>query len=155
MEKERVLGMYFIDRSKLERHLLYMDGLLQQVEHLPLSSWQEKMALERTTQMIIESIIDVGNMMIDGFIMRDPGGYEDIIDILVDEKVLEEKDSDSFKAVLHLRKQLVRDYLNINHDELKRVLKENWTALEKFTEQVRTYLNNELGVYTAFKPEDK
>lgn len=26
--------------------------------------------------------------MIDGFIMRDPGSYEDIIDILVDERVI-------------------------------------------------------------------
>ena len=26
--------------------------------------------------------------MIDGFIMRDPGGYEDIIDIMEDEKVI-------------------------------------------------------------------
>ncbi|GAA3319942.1 hypothetical protein GCM10020331_028930 [Ectobacillus funiculus] len=30
--------------------------------------------------------LDVGNAIIDGFIMRDPGSYEDIIDILVDEK---------------------------------------------------------------------
>ena len=37
---------------------------------------------------VIESIIDVGNTMIDGFIMRDPGGYEDIIDIMEDEKVI-------------------------------------------------------------------
>ena len=35
----------------------------------------------------MESMMDVGNLMIDGFIMRDPGSYEDIIDILVDEKL--------------------------------------------------------------------
>lgn len=29
--------------------------------------------------------------MIDGFIMRDPGSYDDIMDILVDEKVVTEK----------------------------------------------------------------
>ena len=33
-------------------------------------------------------MMDVGNLMIDGFIMRDPGSYEDIIDILIDEKVI-------------------------------------------------------------------
>ena len=51
----------------------------------------EKLALERVNYLLIESIIDVGNSMIDGFIMRDPGSYEDIIDILVDEKVMERR----------------------------------------------------------------
>ncbi|WP_102028530.1 DUF86 domain-containing protein [Salirhabdus sp. Marseille-P4669] len=145
--------MYFVDRNKIERHLLYMEGILQQFEQEEFTTWQEKMALERITQMIIESMIDVGNLMIDGFIMRDPGSYEDIIDILVDEKVLPEEESNQYKEVFQLRVVLVRDYLNISHDNLIHVLKNNFTSLEKFSERVRDYLNNELGVYTAFKPE--
>lgn len=35
--------------------------------------------------------------MIDGFIMRDPGSYDDIMDILVDEKVVTEKEGDELK----------------------------------------------------------
>ena len=40
-------------------------------------------------------------------LMRDPGSYEDIIDILVDEKVMEESDGLSLKALILLRKPLV------------------------------------------------
>ena len=32
--------------------------------------------------MLIESSVDIGNMIIDGFILRDPGNYKDVIDIL-------------------------------------------------------------------------
>ena len=38
--------------------------------------------------------------MIDGFIMRDPGSYEDIIDILMDERVISEEDGQGMKEVI-------------------------------------------------------
>ena len=44
--------------------------------------------------------------MIDGFIMRDPGSYDDIFDILEDEKVITEEMCGSFKNVIQLRKNL-------------------------------------------------
>jgi uncharacterized protein YutE (UPF0331/DUF86 family) len=147
--------MYFIDRNKLEQHLLYMDGLLQHFEQNSFTSFQDKLALERLTQMVIESIIDVGNMMIDGFIMRDPGSYEDIIDILVDEKVLPKDEMDQYKEVISLRKKLVREYLNISHEELLDVFKRNQNSLQNFSSRIRTYLNNELGVITAFKNNEE
>ncbi len=59
-------------------------------------------ALERIAHVIIESIIDVGNSMIDGFIMRDPGSYEDIIDIMEDEKVITAEMADPLKHVIEL-----------------------------------------------------
>ena len=58
----------------------------------------ESLALARLAHVIVESMIDVGNTMIDGFIMRDPGGYEDIIDIMEDEKVITAEMSDPLKT---------------------------------------------------------
>ena len=82
--------MYFVDREKIERTLQYLEKQIhlfrvQQEWTTPI----EKAALERVSQMMIESVLDVGNSMIDGFIMRDPGSYEDIIDILSDDTVKE------------------------------------------------------------------
>ena len=34
------------------------------------------MLFERIGQMLIESSVDIGNMIIDGFILRDPGNYK-------------------------------------------------------------------------------
>ena len=80
--------MYFVDRKKLEATLHYMDKLIHILELDRPNSIKEKLCLERAVHVFIESTLDVGNMMIDGFIMRDPGSYHDIIDILLDEKVL-------------------------------------------------------------------
>ena len=41
--------------------------------------------------------------MIDGFIMRDPGSYDDIIDILEDEKVIQSEQAIPLKAFISLR----------------------------------------------------
>ena len=114
----------------------------------------EQAALERIAQTVVESIIDVGNAMIDGFIMRDPGSYEDIIDIMDDENVILPEQSAPLKDVVGLRKTLVRDYASISHDELMAVLIANKKELADFPNRVRAYLENELGPVSAFLPEE-
>ncbi|GIO28633.1 type VII toxin-antitoxin system HepT family RNase toxin [Ornithinibacillus bavariensis] len=145
--------MYFVERKKVEATLQFIERLLTEHKTITVESYQEKLALERLTQLLIEAIIDVGNMMIDGFIMRDPGSYEDIIDILVDERVIPASDSNAYKAVIELRKMLVKDYLHIDYDKLNRVITENYSVLLQFTSRVREYLHNELGVANAFTKE--
>lgn len=145
--------MYFIDRSKIEQTLIYMEKILQELGKSAYTSTLEKLSLERMAHMLIESTVDVGNMMIDGFIMRDPGSYEDIIDILVDEKVIPPADEDHYKSVIRLRSSLVKDYLTIDHEKLKVTMLNNKAILEKFSTHVRKYLDNELGVAHAFSNE--
>ncbi len=147
--------MYFVNRNKLIQTLDYIDGLLDTLEKQPFETKIENLGLERLAHMLIEAIIDVGNMMIDGFIMRDPGSYEDIIDILVDEKVIPQQDEDEYKAVIRLRDQLVRGYLNIDHKHIHEVLTKHQTKLNNFSSHVHTYLNNELGVVNAFANDAK
>ncbi|WP_044338151.1 DUF86 domain-containing protein [Rossellomorea aquimaris] len=144
--------MYFVDREKIEVTLLYMSEQLNIVRsNEKWSSILEKLALERMAHTIIESVLDVGNSMIDGFIMRDPGSYEDIIDILLDEKVIDDKMSGDLKLLVGQRKVLVQEYTAVNHDQLHKVLNEVFFSLEKFPQQVRSYLENELGPVSAFK----
>src|SRR5690625_2721140 len=102
--------MYFVDRSKIEEILLYIEEVLQEIKGKSFVSFLDKLALERSVHVLIESILDVGNMMIDGFIMRDPGSYEDIIDILMDEKVLPSDEEKAYKHFIQLRKKLVSEY---------------------------------------------
>lgn len=145
--------MYFVDRSKIEQTLLYMEEILREVGRHAFESFLEKLALERMVHVFIESTLDTGNMMIDGFIMRDPGGYEDIIDILIDEKVLPQEDEDCYKTVIRLRKTVVNEYATIDHKVLKETFIRNKKTLEQFSSHIRTYLDNELGVANAFSNE--
>ena len=125
--------MYFVDREKIEQILQYIDELLDEFDQHSFNSSLEKLGLERIVHMFIESTLDVGNMMIDGFIMRDPGSYEDIIDILVDEKVIPISDQENFKAVIKLRNVVVRDYVEIDHQLLLETMTQNKTKLEQFS----------------------
>ncbi|MBO8156759.1 MAG: DUF86 domain-containing protein [Bacillaceae bacterium] len=147
--------MYFVDRNKIEQTLKYLEGLLDIFEKQEYSSHFEKLGLERISQMAVESIIDVGNMMIDGFIMRDPGSYEDIVDILVDENVLPEEESEGYKAVINIRKMLVHQYLEVDHDHIVNVLKKYMKSLKEFSPRIRRYLNEELGPVSAFASDQK
>lgn len=145
--------MYFVDREQIEAKLNFLEKQIDRFNQQV--SWEkeiEKSALERISHLFIETIIDVGNSIIDGFIMRDPGSYEDIIDILLDEKVVNEEQAKELKKVIFLRKKLVQDYLEINHEELVTVISENKNGLVSFPAQVRNYIENELGPVSAFKP---
>jgi len=145
--------MYFIDRSKIDKTLVYIDTLLHEFEQCSFDTPLAQLGLERITHMLIESILDVGNMMIDGFIMRDPGSYEDIIDILVDEKVIPEEFDTGYKAVIELRNAVVRDYLDLDHASLEETIAMHKEILDEFSHCVKQYLDQELGVAHAFSNE--
>ncbi len=148
--------MYFVDREKIEQTLIYMETIQAHVKTIQQpKDITEQIALERIVYVIIESIIDVGNSMIDGFIMRDPGGYEDIIDILEDEKVINAEHAQSLKKLVIQRKQLVQEYTTVDHQALSDVLINNELALMQFPKDVRRYLEEELGPVSAFLPNDK
>ncbi|MEK4875806.1 DUF86 domain-containing protein [Bacillus sp. FSL W8-0102] len=144
--------MYFVDRNKVEDRLTYLEVRLSLLE--TQTDWKtgiEKAALERVAHSIIEAVIDTGNDIIDGFIMRDPGSYDDIVDILLDEKVITEELAASLKEIISLRKMLVQEYTTIDHQKVDQVFKKNLELLKQFPIKVRSYLNNELGPVSAFK----
>ena len=148
--------MYFIDRNNITATLTYMNSIVNVIDKtskFPIGEVEE-LALERIAQNIIESIIDVGNSMIDGFIMRDPGSYDDIIDILLDEKVITADMESSLKEVLSLRKMLVREFMNVDHQLVAQILLKNINTLNEFPKKIDLYLTNELGPVSAFIPEN-
>ncbi|MBD1223394.1 DUF86 domain-containing protein [Virgibacillus halodenitrificans] len=147
--------MYFVDRSRIEEILNYMDSILNEVKNSKPNSYLENLGFERAVQVLIESILDVGNMMIDGFIMRDPGSYDDIIDILIDEKVLPAEEENNYKMFIRLRKKLVNEYTNSNQEALNSVFHDNRAVLDQFSKHIREYLDNELNVANAFSNEKR
>jgi uncharacterized protein YutE (UPF0331/DUF86 family) len=144
--------MYFVDREKIEEILLYLEKLVDLFsKQTEWSTPIQKAALERIFQMMLEAVLDVGNSMIDGFIMRDPGSYEDIIDILMDEKVVSAETGNSLKKLISYRKMLVQMYTKINHPELQTEFAANIENFTVFAKNVREYLENELGPVSAFR----
>jgi uncharacterized protein YutE (UPF0331/DUF86 family) len=149
--------MYFVDRNKITLNLQHINELIAVLENHTgwLDSTVNKLALQRIGHNLMESMMDVGNLMIDGFIMRDPGSYEDIIDILVDEKVITQEMDAPLKAVVGLRKMLVREFIQVKDQEVLDVLTSSLPAIKEFPAKIQDYLTNELGPVSAFLPEDK
>ncbi|MGE6629958.1 DUF86 domain-containing protein [Bacillus sp. NPDC077027] len=144
--------MYFVDRNKVEETLRFYEAQYKLLsDHQSWTSPLEKKALERIAHLLVECILDTGNDMIDGFIMRDPGSYDDIMDILVDEKVVSAEEGDQLKKLVACRKTLVQQYQDVSHGDLLQVFRMVEGALQSFPKRVRTYLEQELGPVSAFK----
>ncbi|MGD6842767.1 DUF86 domain-containing protein [Bacillus infantis] len=144
--------MYFVDREKIEEILVFFEKQTALFEGK--DNWDseiERAALERVSHLLIEAILDVGNSMIDGFIMRDPGSYEDIVDILEDEKVISSEMAGSYKAIIQYRKELVQNYTSISHAKLQKAFADHLEDIKRFAPAVRSYILNELGPVSAFK----
>ena len=146
--------MYFVDREAIEDKLHYLAKQIELFESKGSfdSSEYDQLILERLTQTMVDTVLDVGNAMIDGFIMRDPGSYEDIIDILVDEQVISTDMEKPFKAMLPFRKMIVQSYTQTKHEEVEAAVRENLAAFKVYPAKITAYLEKELGVVTAFKP---
>src|SRR5699024_9515000 len=145
--------MYFVNQKQIEETLEYMDKLLKELDKYNFDSLIEKLALQRLTHLVIEAIIDVANMMIDGYIMRDQGSYEDIINILVDERVLPESEINQYKEISSRRKMLVKEYLQVDDTHLIDLVMRNKEILNNFSTHIRTYLREETDVAHAFSNE--
>lgn len=137
--------LYNVNTKRIEEQLAYLDRCLIICEQLQNKKWGEfeEFALSRSLHIAVECMIDVGSVMIDGFIMRDPGGYEDIIDILEDEQVITADLASIIRHWVKLRERLVRYYTEVNPEELIEAAKDVW-KVRSFIESIRQYLEKEL-----------
>lgn len=152
--------MYFVDLKLLHQRLTYMEQLVNYLldeKHMPVNPGDDggsltiPLAYERALHLAIEIILDVGHQMIDGFMMRDPGSYEDVLDILVDEEVLTDQEGEQLKRLIAHRKQLVQHYIQVEHEKIQSGVEEAQEALQRFPERVKDYLTHQLGPVHAFK----
>jgi uncharacterized protein YutE (UPF0331/DUF86 family) len=111
----------------------------------------EKFALMRSFHIGVECVIDIGNTLIDGFIMRDPGGYSDIIDILEDEQVISTILANELKDFVKLREQLVRKYDEVEEKQLQPFI-EKASVFQTFIEQVTLFLEKEKANGNVYVP---
>jgi uncharacterized protein YutE (UPF0331/DUF86 family) len=148
--------MYFVDLKVLHQRLAYMEQLIRfllETKNKP-ETFSDQLAFERALHVMIEIILDVGHQMIDGFMMRDPGSFEDVLAILVDEQVLSSREGESLKGMISYRKSLVQHYVDVDHHALWTGLAESKEALQHFPQRIRDYLHNQMGPVHAFKQGD-
>jgi uncharacterized protein YutE (UPF0331/DUF86 family) len=139
--------MYDVNTVSIRSRLACLPEIAQALS-ISTVSWTgsliEGLAQERALHLAAEIVTDVGHSLIDGFIMRDASSYEDIIDIIAEEKVITETVATSLRQVVLLRKSLVQDYDRWPRQELHPLAAELPRVLLGFFDQVEAYLRKEL-----------
>lgn len=138
--------MYFVNKDQLNAKLKYIQQLTEQYEE----NKHNHFAFERIAQMLIESSVDIGNMIIDGFILRDPGNYKDVIDILALEKVISKDTQNQINKTVDVRKQFVHYYDELDTAELVPLFDESVSYYQTYVDEVIQFLKSEDVPVTAF-----
>jgi uncharacterized protein YutE (UPF0331/DUF86 family) len=152
---EGAINMYNVNTLQIDHRLTYLSTVVEVFRLVNARNSEigsntnilDKFALERAIHVAAESITDIGNYLIDGFVMRDAASYEDIVDILFGEQVFPKEVYDVIYPAVQLRKPLVQSYSQINQDELNRVSQQLPDGIVRFVACIKSYLSSELGTY--------
>ena len=143
--------MYDVNTQRIDQVLNHMQGsigLLQKLNErgaeAVLADEVAVAAMERALHLAIEAVIDVGNLLIDGFIMRDPGSYADIVEILRDEQVIDEEQAQQLTKATEFRRHLVIEYTSVPVSDMFHLVAEVLDSFRQFEPAVRAYLEKEL-----------
>ncbi|MNH76025.1 hypothetical protein D3C87_915250 [compost metagenome] len=141
--------MYYVNREQIERRLNMIPQIIEVLNQAEAKTNQDlellyAFAEERALHLGIEVVTDVGSYLIDGFIMRDASSYEDIIDIMLDEKVVDGELAALLTELVRLRRPLVQEYFDWRKDGLSELVTGLSDALTSFALKVRDYLDHEL-----------
>lgn len=141
--------MYYVNREQIERRLNVIPQIIEVLNQAEAKMNQNMELLyafaeERALHLGIEVVTDVGSYLIDGFIMRDASSYEDIIDIMLDEKVVDGELAALLTELVRLRRPLVQEYFDWRKDGLSELVASLPDALTSFAAKVREYLDREL-----------
>ncbi|CAM3397875.1 MULTISPECIES: DUF86 domain-containing protein [Paenibacillus] len=139
--------MYYVNQEQIERRLEAIPEIAEGLRKAA-QSWDGGLVLgmmqERALHLAIEVVTDVGSYLIDGFIMRDASSYEDIMDIVHEEKVFPQDVHAVLLELVRLRKPLVQEYYDWDRHSLHPLTAKLPDTLERFAAHVREYLKNEL-----------
>ncbi|SDC19065.1 Uncharacterized conserved protein YutE, UPF0331/DUF86 family [Paenibacillus sp. UNCCL117] len=144
--------MYYVDQEQIDLRLSFIPTLLQACRELQEESETLEfgdgsllfhLAQERTLVLAIETVTDVGSLLIDAFMMRDASSYEDIVDILIGENVIGEEVARVLTELVQMRRFLTQDYTEISRTGLHPLIRSLPEALGRFAADVPVFISKE------------
>lgn len=137
--------VYYLNHPEIESKqsfLRWLAGAARQAHEASAASWDlmQALAQERILHLAIEAVTDLGNLLIDGFMMRDPSSYEDIIDVLKTENVVDAATADSLIELVRCRKALLQDYVRLDRETVHPLLAGLPDLLASFADQTAEYV---------------
>ncbi|BCJ86422.1 type VII toxin-antitoxin system HepT family RNase toxin [Effusibacillus dendaii] len=126
--------------AEMDRHIDVLEKLTALPRQQFMSDVILQSAAERSLHLALECATDVGNLIIDALIMRDPSSYEDIIQVLADEKLFPSEFADFFMQVVKFRRVLAHDYLERDVAQLYQMVVDHAGDFRRFQEYVSEYV---------------
>lgn len=108
------------------------DEFVSQVEHYGLA--------ERYLHLSAECIFDIGQMVISGMGFRRPGEYREIIQVLVEEKVLSPELGRRLDSLAGFRNILVHAYMDIDEQKVYQNLQGNLADFDDYAQEIVAFL---------------
>lgn len=135
-----------VDKELIENRLLKLEQILRKLNDISKSDREEFInsealqdRAERNLQLAAQICIDIGNHIISDEGYRFPSGYSDIFQVLKEEKILDDKLSETMKKIAGFRNVLVHDYVEIDKDMVYSTLN-NIYDFKKFAEKISKFL---------------
>jgi len=137
IDKERIL-------SKIDELNLYLDEL-ENIKPLDFkeytSSIEKKRACERLLQILIETIIDIGNVLVSNLRLGVPSDEDDLFEKLKRKKIISPKMEKALKTMKGFRNILVHKYGKVD-DELVFENLEKLNDFSEFITEITKFLNS-------------
>jgi uncharacterized protein YutE (UPF0331/DUF86 family) len=141
--------MYFINHEQIDGRIQFLTVLAEASQQLEAQwaqgkhlTWQ--LSQERVLHLAIETVTDIGSLLIDAFILRDASSYEDIVEIVHGEGAYSESLTETLLQLVKLRKPLVQDYVEWSRQDLHPLIPKLPAAFEEFAASVRAFIKSEL-----------
>ncbi|WP_028547947.1 DUF86 domain-containing protein [Paenibacillus sp. UNC451MF] len=144
--------MYYVNHEQINVRLQFLPTLTQACAELT-EQWEHKqpseqlllhLAQERILHLAIETVTDIGSLLIDAFMMRDASSYEDIVEVLAGERVFDEGTASVFKRLVQLRRPLAQDFATYPRESLHPLIAELPAVLRSFAEMVPAFISREM-----------
>ena len=143
--------VFHIDVKKIEQLLQYIEAQLPILDHLSDANESSlagepvlRLAAERVVHLLAEAITDVCALVIDGLMLRDPGSYRDMVDILAQEGAFPSEYGERLGELVAFRGHLVRHYLDVTDQEREQALHLAGQIAPSFPSYIRAFLEEEL-----------
>lgn len=134
-------------RSQIATYLTLMEKQFAVLKELDQHTEEEflaqpilQAAAERSLHLALECLTDIGNIIIDALIMRDPASYEDIFEILTEEGVFTREFYDHFLDAVRFRKLLAHEYLKLEAPAVWNAVRKHAHDYPTLRESIATYV---------------
>lgn len=136
-----------VDSEKLTKYIRELEVYLGQIQQLQkigkeefLRDWKVYDLVDRKLQLILETFLSIGEMIISECGFKKPDAYRDIPKILVENKIIPTNLGEELIELAKFRNVLVHEYLYLDHERVYEHLQEDPLVIRKFLNHIKEFV---------------